>query len=269
MIRPLHRDCILVLKQKESTIWDWLTESGTAASISFLCKVQIPHIILCQLQHELTKRIQINNWFRFVVGLTDSQRSQMVLCEFVCWTGNDTLVTKTLKMMNWKSSFHTWSYPFWKVSSNISKQVFNLEEKLMSSCWKHTAAGCCIWLAAHQLLGWKKLSHSYLKFLMHPPWQQLIFWSSLYVIFQEIAHRSLSRNHKQLKGSWARDVQFLYEWILYTESSKWTDNTKRDTVHTARCSVFSSVVHSVWCWFKLFYTSPVHKVNSSAAYYLQ
>lgn len=31
----------------------------------------------------------------------------------------------------------------------------------------------------------------------------------------------LNRNHKQLKGSWARGVQ--YEWILYTESSEWTD----------------------------------------------
>lgn len=81
----MQNHCILILKWKESTIWDWLTGSGTAASINSLRKEQIPHITLSQLQHKLTKRIQINNWFRFfVVGLTDSQRSQMVLCESVC-----------------------------------------------------------------------------------------------------------------------------------------------------------------------------------------
>ncbi len=112
---------MLVLKWKESTIWDWLTGSGTAASISFLCKVQIPHITLCRLQHELTKRIQINNWFRSVVGLTDGQHSQMVLCEFVCWTGSAIIITKTLNVMNWKSLFHMRSYAFWKISSSISE----------------------------------------------------------------------------------------------------------------------------------------------------
>lgn len=62
--------------------------------------MQIPNLTLGQLQHKLTKRIQINNWFRFVVGLTDSQRSQMVLWEFACWSGNTSL-PKPLIAMNY------------------------------------------------------------------------------------------------------------------------------------------------------------------------
>lgn len=79
VIRPLQQTSVtwLYTVPKIRVIWDWLVVPGAVASISILSKVQIPHIILCQLQHKLTKRIQMNNWLRFVVGLTGRQHSEL------------------------------------------------------------------------------------------------------------------------------------------------------------------------------------------------
>lgn len=105
----------------------------------------------------------------------------------------------------------------------------------------------------------------------------------------------LSRNHKQLKGSWARGVQ--YEWILYTESSEWTDYAESPLLLTESlaasthcvsewnaslftppcCSVlicvylsFLSVAASrCHIQFRTKHTSALHKVNDSEAYYVQ